>query len=48
MTGRTSTVPPIRADGMRARERDYWILGRPRTAAAPRWNIVRDVLHWRD
>ena len=37
-----------RADGMRERERDYWILGRPRTAAAPRWNIVRDVLHWRD
>jgi proton glutamate symport protein len=37
-----------RADGMRERERDYWILGRPRTAAAPRWSIVRDVLHWRD
>ena len=29
-----------RADGMRAREVDYWILGRPRTEAAPRWSIV--------
>ena len=24
----------------------YWILGRERTAPAPRWSIVRDVLHW--
>jgi proton glutamate symport protein len=37
-----------RADGMRAREANYWILGRPRTTAAPRWSILRDVLHWRD
>jgi hypothetical protein len=35
-----------RADGMRTREVDYWILGRPRVAAAPRWSIVHDVLHW--
>jgi Na+/H+-dicarboxylate symporter/ABC-type amino acid transport substrate-binding protein len=35
------------ADGMRARETDYWLLGRPRAAAAPRWSVVRDVLHWR-
>src|SRR5215475_12684295 len=35
-----------RADGMRAREIDYWILGRPRTAAVPRWSIAHDVLHW--
>ena len=34
------------ADGMHAREVNYWILGRPRTAAAPRWSVVRDVLHW--
>ncbi len=37
-----------RADGMREREINYWILGRPRTAAAPRWSVVRDVLHWRE
>jgi hypothetical protein len=27
---------------------DYWILGRVREHAAPRWSIVRDVLHWAD
>ncbi|HEY7245021.1 MAG TPA: cation:dicarboxylase symporter family transporter [Xanthobacteraceae bacterium] len=37
-----------RADGMRAREEDYWIRGRPRVAATPRWSIVRDVLHWQE
>ncbi len=37
-----------RADGMRAREVDYWILGRPRAAAPPRWSMVRNVLHWQD
>ncbi len=37
-----------RADGMRARETNYWILGRPRGVAAPRWSIVRNVLHWQD
>jgi proton glutamate symport protein len=37
-----------RADGARAREVDYWILGRPRAAAVPRWSIVRNVLHWED
>ena len=35
-----------RADGMRAREVNYWILGRPRTEAAPRWSIVGNVLRW--
>jgi hypothetical protein len=35
-----------RADSMRTREVDYWILGRPRIAAAPRWSIVHDVFHW--
>src|SRR5262245_43993557 len=35
-----------RADGMREREVNYWILGRPRTTSAPRWSVVRDVLHW--
>jgi Na+/H+-dicarboxylate symporter len=37
-----------RADGMRAREANYWILGRPRAVAPPRWSILRDVLHWKD
>jgi len=37
-----------RADGMRAREASYWILGRPRAVPAPRWSIVRDVLRWRE
>ena len=37
-----------KADGMRAREFDYWILGQPRTQATPRWSVVRDVLHWRN
>ena len=34
------------SDGMRAREADYWIHGHPRTAAEPRWNLVRNVLGW--
>jgi hypothetical protein len=37
-----------RADGMRAREVNYWILGRPRAAGAPRWSVVRNVLHWQE
>jgi len=37
-----------RADGMRTREANYWLLGRPRTPAAPRWSVVRNVLHWQD
>jgi proton glutamate symport protein len=36
------------ADGMRAREASYWILGRPRAVPAPRWSIVRDVLRRRE
>lgn len=32
------------ADGMRAREADYWILGHPRAAAARRWSIVDNVI----
>ena len=35
-----------RADGMRQREIDYWLLGRPRAATTPRWSILRNVLHW--
>ena len=25
---------------------DHWILGRDAKAKAPRWSILRDVLHW--
>jgi len=24
----------------------HWILGQDSTSRAPRWSIVRDVLHW--
>ncbi len=34
------------ADGSRAREFNYWILGQPRPVTTPRWSIMRDVLHW--
>jgi ABC-type amino acid transport substrate-binding protein len=27
---------------------DHWILGRDAKAKAPRWSILRDVLHWAD
>ena len=37
-----------KADGMSAREFDYWILGQPRTQATPRWSVARDALHWRN
>ena len=37
-----------KADGMRAREVDYWLLGQPRTLSTPRWSVLRDVLHWRN
>ena len=35
-----------RADGMQAREIDYWLRGRPRAQPPPRWSILRNVLHW--
>jgi len=37
-----------RADGLRAREASYWIQGRPRAVPAPRWSVVRNVLHWKE
>ena len=43
---RVHAVEP--SDGMRAREADYWIRGRPRAAITPRWSLMRDVLHWTD
>jgi ABC-type amino acid transport substrate-binding protein len=27
---------------------DYWILGKSDDSAAPRWSVIRDVLHWVD
>jgi len=33
-------------DGTIERLYDYWILGRNATPAAPRWSIIRNVLHW--
>jgi len=35
-----------RADGLEAREADYWLRGLPRAQPAPRWSILRNVLHW--
>jgi ABC-type amino acid transport substrate-binding protein len=35
-----------RADGTLDALYAYWILGRDSAARAPRWSIVRDVLHW--
>jgi proton glutamate symport protein len=35
-----------KADGMQARERSYWIQGRPYAVPTPRWSVVRNVLHW--
>ena len=35
-----------KADGFRDRQLDYWIHGEPRAGTAPRWSVVRNVLHW--
>ena len=35
-------------DGTIAALYDYWILGRSAGGAAPRWSVLRDVLHWVD
>ncbi len=37
-----------RRDGTLVALYDHWILGRSATARAPRWSIVRNVLHWVD
>jgi ABC-type amino acid transport substrate-binding protein len=37
-----------RNDGTLAAAYEYWILGRVGPSAAPRWSIIRDVLHWVD
>jgi len=33
-------------DGTVAALYDYWILGRTADAGAPRWSVLRNVLHW--
>jgi ABC-type amino acid transport substrate-binding protein len=35
-----------RADGTLHLLYEYWILGRDAAPAAPRWSVLRDVLHW--
>lgn len=35
-----------RSDGTVDELYRYWILGRTRETEAPRWSIIRDVLHW--
>jgi Na+/H+-dicarboxylate symporter/ABC-type amino acid transport substrate-binding protein len=37
-----------RKDGTLDELYQYWILGRDSVARAPRWSIIRDVLHWRE
>jgi ABC-type amino acid transport substrate-binding protein len=37
-----------RAGGALQELYDYWILGRTAELRAPRWSVVRDVLHWVD
>ena len=38
----------VRKDGTIQELYDYWILGRTARDGAPRWSIVRNVLHWVD
>jgi len=35
-------------DGTASEYYDYWILGKSSEPAAPRWSVIRDVLHWID
>ena len=35
-----------RKDGTISGLFDHWILGRATETSAPRWSVVRDVLHW--
>jgi Na+/H+-dicarboxylate symporter/ABC-type amino acid transport substrate-binding protein len=37
-----------RLDGTLNRLFDYWIRGEVKNAGAPRWSVMRDVLHWVD
>jgi hypothetical protein len=33
-------------NGFTRQQVEYWIRGKPLTSKAPRWSIIRDVLHW--
>ena len=44
----TSWIELKKADGTVDRLFDYWILGKNAEPKAPRWSIIRDVLHWVD
>ena len=35
-----------RRDGTLAALTDHWIYGKQAVASAPRWSVIRDVLHW--
>ena len=35
-----------RKDGTATELYDYWVLGKIQESKAPRWSIIRDVLHW--
>jgi ABC-type amino acid transport substrate-binding protein len=35
-----------RTDNTLGRLNDYWIFGKSNQSAAPRWCVIRDVLHW--
>jgi proton glutamate symport protein len=37
-----------RTDNTLSRLSDYWILGKSNQPTAPRWCVIRDVLHWVD
>jgi hypothetical protein len=37
-----------RKDNTLSRLYDYWILGKSDDKAAPRWSVIRNVLHWVD
>ena len=37
-----------RKDNTLSRLYDYWILGKSNDSAAPRWSVIRNVLHWVD
>ena len=35
-----------KSNGFQPAMQSYWLEGRPRTQAAPRWSVIRNVLHW--
>ena len=35
-----------KSNGFQEAMQSYWLEGRPRTRSAPRWSVIRNVLHW--